>query len=58
MAGQAGFVPPPKRWIVERAFGWLNRPRRPSKDYERTTASREAVVKVAMIHLMLRRLRR
>ena len=57
LAGQRGFVPQPKRWIVERTFGWLNRSRRLSKDYERTTASSEAFVKVAMIHLMLRRLR-
>jgi transposase len=58
VAGQVGFVPQPKRWIVERTFGWLNRSRRLSKDYERTTASSEAFVKVPMIHLMLRRLRR
>ena len=57
VAGQVGFVPQPKRWVVERTFGWLNRSRRPSKDYERTTASSEAFIKVAMIHLMLRRLR-
>ena len=57
LAGQKGFVPQPKRWIVERTFGWLNRWRRLSKDYERTPASSEAFIKVAMIHLMLRRLR-
>lgn len=55
--GQTGFVVQPKRWIVERTFGWLNRSRRLSKDYERTIASSEAFVKVAMIHLMVRRLR-
>jgi putative transposase len=56
--GQVGFVVQPKRWIVERTFGWLNRSRRLSKDYERTIESSEAFVKVAMIHLMARRLRR
>ena len=29
-----GFVVIPKRWIVERTFGWFNRYRRLSKDYE------------------------
>ncbi len=58
LVGQVGFVVQPKRWIVERTFGWLNRYRRLSKDYERTTASSEAFIKVAMIHLMVRRLRR
>jgi transposase len=57
LVGQVGFVVQPKRWIVERTFGWLNRSRRLSKDYERTTASSEAFIKVAMIHLMVRRLR-
>jgi putative transposase len=56
--GQVGFVAQPKQWIVERTFGWLNRSRRLSKDYERTIESSEAFVKVAMIHLMIRRLRR
>lgn len=58
VVGQVGFLPQKKRWIVERTFGWLNRSRRLSKDYERTTASSEAFIEVAMIHLMLRRLRR
>jgi putative transposase len=57
LARQKGFVVQPKRWIVERTFGWLNRSRRLSKDYERTTESSEAFIKVAMIHLMIRRLR-
>jgi len=56
LAGQVGFVVQPKRWIVERTFGWLHRYRRLSKDYERTTASSEAFIYVAMIHLMVRRL--
>lgn len=54
--GQKGFAAQPKRWIVERTFGWLNRYRRLSKDYERTTESSAAFVYVSMIHLMVRRL--
>jgi putative transposase len=53
---QKGFVVQPKRWIVERTFGWLNRYRRLAKDHERTTESGAAFVYVAMIHLMVRRL--
>jgi transposase len=38
------FVVLPKRWIVERTFGWLGCYRRHSKDYERNTASSEAMI--------------
>lgn len=51
-----GFVVLPKRWIVERTFGWLGRYRRHSKDYERNTASSEAMIYITMTHVMLRRL--
>jgi len=57
MSQQVGFVVQPKRWIVERTFGWLNRSRRLSKDSERTIGSNEAFIKVAMIHRMVPRLR-
>jgi len=51
-----GFVVLPKRWIVERTFAWLARYRRHSKDYEKTTASSEAMTYIAMINLMSQRL--
>ncbi len=44
------------RGIVERTFAWLGRYRRHSKDYERQPESSEALIYIAMIHLMLRRL--
>jgi putative transposase len=53
-----GFVVIPKRWMVERPLGWCNRYRRLSKDDEDHTATREAMIQVAMIHLMVRRLAR
>jgi putative transposase len=56
LAGQVGFQVLPKRWIVERTFAWLNRQRRLSKDYERLPATSEALIYVAMIRLMLKRL--
>ena len=55
-AQQQGFVVLPKRWIVERTFGWLNRFRRLSKDYEREPATSETMIYLAMTRLMLRRL--
>jgi putative transposase len=54
--GQQGFQPLPKRWIVERTFAWLGKWRRLSKDYELLPATGEAVIRVAMIGIMLRRL--
>ena len=51
-----GFEVVPHRWIVERTFGWLNRSRRLSKNYERLTASSEAMVYLAMVPVMTRRL--
>jgi putative transposase len=45
----------PKRWIVERTFGWFNRYRRLSKDYEYYTTTSEAMVYLASIRIMLKR---
>jgi putative transposase len=51
-----GFVLLPQRWVVERTFSWLGRSRRLYKDCEKLTATSAAMVKLAMIHLMIRRL--
>lgn len=51
-----GFVLLPRRWVVERTFGWMVQYRRLSKDYEFHPQTSEAMIQVAMIHLMLRRL--
>jgi putative transposase len=48
-----GFVLLPKRWIVERTFGWFGRYRRLSKDYEGTCESSEDMIYAAMINRML-----
>jgi putative transposase len=51
-----GFEVVPKRWVVERTFAWLGRYRRLSKDYEFLPETSEAMIKIAMIHIMVRRL--
>lgn len=56
VSGQQGFEVQPKRWIVERTLGWLNRYRRLSKDYEVYPETSEVMLLIAMTHLMLRRL--
>jgi len=53
-----GFVGLPKRWIVERTFGWLGRCRRLAKDFEALTRTHLAFVQLAMIRLRLRRIAR
>ncbi len=52
----SGFVVLPRRWVVERTFGWLSKYRRLSKDYEFLPESSEAMIYIAMIHIMVRRL--
>jgi transposase len=51
-----GFKLLPKRWVVERTWGWLNWSRRLAKDYEVLPETSETFIYVAMIRIMLRRL--
>lgn len=51
-----GFKVLPRRWVVERTFGWLGRSRRLSKNYERKSVSAESMIYIAMVRLMVTRL--
>jgi hypothetical protein len=51
-----GFKALPRRRVVKRSFGRLVRNRRMARDYERQTATSEAMTKAAMVRLMLVRL--
>ena len=53
---EAGFKVLPRRWVVERTFGWLGRYRRLSKDYELLPEVSESMIYAAMVRLMLHRL--
>jgi len=55
-ADQVGFAVLPRRWVVERTCAWLGRSRRLSKDYERSTSSREGMIDAASIRTLRRRL--
>jgi transposase len=48
----------PRRWVVERTFGWLMRYRRLVRDYERRSEHHEAMVYWATVMVMTRRLAR
>jgi transposase len=54
--GQKGFAVLPMRWVVERTLSWLRRNRRLAKDVEHLVRTAEAMIALAMIKLMLRRL--
>ena len=55
-AGQHTFQVLPRRWVVERTFGWFNLQRRLSKDYEALCETTETWLYIAMTGLILRRL--
>ena len=52
----AGFKVLPRRWVVERTFGWLHNFRRLSKDYEFLTDSSEAFILIAASKILIARL--
>ena len=52
----AGFKVLPKRWIIERTFGWLVKSRRLGRDYEVRLDHSEAMIRICMIRIMVRRL--
>ncbi len=52
--GQKGFKVLPRRWVVERTFGWLGRYRRLARDYEHTVSSSEAMTYLASVRRMLK----
>ena len=51
-----GFKVLPKRWIVERTFGWFFKSRRLCRDYEVRLDHSEALIRICMIRLMVKRL--
>jgi len=50
------FIPMKKRWVVERAFAWFGDYRRLDKDQERKISHSTAMIRWAMISLMLKRI--
>ena len=53
-----GFIVLPKRWIVDRTFGWVNRARRLAKDFETQIASSQAWFMLSLAFLLIRRITR
>ncbi|GCD33526.1 DDE transposase [Streptomyces chrestomyceticus JCM 4735] len=54
--GRRGFVLIPQRWTIERSIGWLMHHRRLARDYETHPHRSEALIQLAVIDLMTRRL--
>ena len=51
-----GFEVLPRRWVVERTFGWMTRYRRLVRDYEERIDVSQAMIHVAMAALLIRRI--
>lgn len=56
IVGQHSFLPLPRRWVVERSFGWMMQWRRLVRDYERRIDVSTEMVYAAMGSLLLKRL--
>jgi transposase len=54
--GKTGFHVLPRRWVVERSFGWLTQYRRLVRDYEQRLDVSEAMIYAAMGSLLIRRI--
>ena len=55
VVGISGFNVIPKRWVVERTFGWFNFNRRLAKDYELNIDCSTAFIHLTMCRIMLNR---
>lgn len=55
---EGGFHIQPRRWVIERTFGWFSKYRRMARDYEQLPCSSEAMLYLAMIHILLKRMHR
>ena len=53
----SGFTVLKRRWVVERTLAWLMNFRRHARDYEVLTRHSEALIQIAMIHLLLKRIK-
>ena len=54
--GRKGFEVPPRRWVIERTFGWVTRWRRLVRDYEKRIDVSTAMVHVALGSMLWRRI--
>lgn len=53
---QKGWVVLKRRWVVERTFGWMSHSRRLARDYEKTRHSAQAMLYLAMLPILIRKL--
>lgn len=56
IGSEPGFRVLPRRWVVERTFGWMMRWRRLVRDYEQRIDVSQAMIHVALGSLLLRRI--